>query len=333
MISRRYENDGISTLKLNNTQLIAKSEVEKKITTGIYKFENVNCIICGSKSFETLAEKDRYGLSCSTRICTECGLVYTAPRMTMESYKEFYNSEYRRLYVGVEKAKDDFFYDQKFRGDRILKYIKNNSTFNERPLDILEVGCGAGGILYAFKLAGHKEYGIDFGEEYIDYGVKKYGLNLKVGSLLEIDVEYKADVIIYSHVLEHVLDIKNELNLIKSHLKNDGFVYVEVPGLKYIHKTYDMNFLKYLQNAHTYHFTLNSLNRVFTNNGFTKISGDEQIRSLFKTTLIETTINFKNEYNEVLKYIKKVEKFRFFYILRFKNLRWKLKKFVLKLIG
>lgn len=121
--------------------------------------------------------------------------------------------------------------------------------------------------------------------------------------------------------------------MIKSHLKNDGFVYVEVPGLKYIHKTYDMNFLKYLQNAHTYHFTLNSLNRVFTNNGFTKISGDEQIRSLFKTTLIETTINFKNEYNEVLKYIKKVEKFRFFYILRFKNLRWKLKKFVLKLIG
>ena len=61
-----------------------------------------------------------------------------------------------------------------------------------------------------------------------------------------MDKNYKADIIIYSHVFEHILDLDKELDAIKSHLKPEGILYIEVPGIKYVHNTYEMNFLKYL---------------------------------------------------------------------------------------
>ncbi|MDD3741914.1 MAG: hypothetical protein PHH30_11825, partial [Bacteroidales bacterium] len=126
MISGRYKNDGKPEIKLNNTQLKAKSEIEEKINSGKYEFEEVVCPACKSSSSEILAEKDRYGLKFTARICCDCGFVYTSPRMTQKSYAEFYDSEYRRLYVGTEEPCEAFFNDQRFRGERILKYIKSN---------------------------------------------------------------------------------------------------------------------------------------------------------------------------------------------------------------
>lgn len=284
-----------------------------------------------SLSSEILAEKDRYGLKCTTKICCDCGFVYTSPRMTQDSYTDFYDSEYSRLYVGVETPGSVFFNDQKYRGERILKYINSNIDIAKKPFDVLEVGCGAGGILQSFRSAGHVVLGLDLGEEYLNYGIENFGLNLKKGGLADLDKEYKADIIIYSHVLEHILDIDKELGLIKSHLKKDGFVYIEVPGLMFVHQTYDMNFLKYLQNAHTYHFTLNSLTRMFSNNGFELISGDEQIRSLFKLTSQEKSNDFRNEYLTVKKYIERNENRRILNFLKFRSLRWNIKKLVLSL--
>ena len=123
MISNRYKNDGKPEIKLNNTQLKAKSEIEKKVNSGKYKFEEVVCPACQSSLSEILAEKDRYGLKYTARICCDCGFVYTSPRMTQESYAEFYDSEYRRLYVGTEEPCEAFFNDQRFRGKRIHTYI------------------------------------------------------------------------------------------------------------------------------------------------------------------------------------------------------------------
>lgn len=332
MLAKRYTNDGKTELKLNSVQAAAKNEVEAKIKSGKYSFEDVNCAICGSEHSEILAEKDRYGLKCITKICKNCGFVYSSPRMTENSYAEFYDSEYRRLYVGTETPGEVFFKDQQFRGERIYKYLQSKGVIQNQKLKILEIGCGAGGILECFKSHGHEVLGMDLGEEYLTFGFEKYGLNLKKGGLKDVDSEYKADIIIYSHVLEHVLDLPSELSLIKQTLSKNGVVYIEVPGLKFIHSTYDMNFLKYLQNAHTFHFTKNSLVRLFSSNGFSNIDADEQIRSVFNVA--PESNNFpqnNNEFNDIIFYLTKNEKFRHFNFLKFKKFKWFIKSTIIKL--
>ncbi len=85
---------------------------------GIYSFEDVPCCVCGGRDFEPLSEKDRYGLYMPVVICRDCGLIQTNPRMTQESYNQFYELEYRKLYVGkgAQADIDDFFKSEHKRG-------------------------------------------------------------------------------------------------------------------------------------------------------------------------------------------------------------------------
>jgi hypothetical protein len=50
-----------------------------------------------------------------------------------------------------------------------------------------------------------------------------------------------------------------------------------------------MDLLRYLQNAHTYHFTLDTLRRLAASEGLELIAGDETIRATFRASLGATT--------------------------------------------
>jgi len=48
---------------------------------------------------------------------------------------------------------------------------------------IVEIGCGAGGILQYFKEKGNDVYGVDLGSEYIEFGRANYNLNIGTGTI------------------------------------------------------------------------------------------------------------------------------------------------------
>ncbi len=302
---RRLVNNGIPELDLNQLQFEMKHQIEKKIKIKKYNFESITCPICNCDDKELIGEKDRYGLYFSTNLCKKCGLVYTNPRMTQSSYNEFYNLEYRKLYGGKERANDDFFHWQRKFGKRIYHFLDSNNLIKEAKLSILEVGCGAGGIIDYFREKGHHVKGIDLGEEYINYGKEKHNLDLEIGTLNELSLQKKPDLIIYSHVLEHILDIKSEIDLIKNIMKKDTILYVEVPGIKQIHNNYDSNILKYFQNAHTFHFTLESLTNLMHQTGFELIFGNQFIMSAFK--LGQEQKVYKSDYYAVNNYFRKIK--------------------------
>ena len=93
---------------------------------------------------------------------------------------------------------------------------------------MLEVGTGAGGILQYFKEKGNKVYGCDLGSEYIDFGKKRYGLNLFNGTIDSINVNWHFDIVIYSHVLEHIPNPISELNKLKSFIDKNSYIYIYI---------------------------------------------------------------------------------------------------------
>ncbi|MHA1335936.1 MAG: hypothetical protein ACTSPW_09300, partial [Promethearchaeota archaeon] len=147
MLEKRYKYDGKPIIPLNNIQLSYKKLLEEKINSKEYIFEKVKCVICNSSNFELLAEKDRYGLYVSTVICKKCGLLQTNPRMTQESYNDFYKKIYRKLYLGKEIPTDEFFKKQILHGKRIIEFIEKKTKMNISNKFIVEIGTGAGGIL------------------------------------------------------------------------------------------------------------------------------------------------------------------------------------------
>lgn len=290
-----------------------KEKVENKVDSQQYKFEKVSCCICGYNNFEVLAEKDRYGLYMSVVICKECGLIQTNPRMTQDSYNEYYDVEYRKLYGGIEKPSQDFFKSQYIHGKAIYEYLENRLDTKLTNLKVLEVGVGAGGILQYFKEKGNEVYGCDLGSEYLMFGKNVYGLNLYRGTIDDIEIGCTPDIIIYSHVLEHILNSIDELVKIKSICGPNTYIYIELPGVKNLTNSYDMDFLKYLQNAHVYHFTLATLKNIMGKAGYEFVCGDERIRSVFKLSKYSDAIHhYTNEHLNTVQFLKKMEIYKYF---------------------
>ena len=303
---KRTTSIDVESIRLNDLQKSKRNQVVRKLKDGIYQTENVDCPLCGKKPKTEIANKDRLNIPFQVKICHGCGFVFTSPRMNQNSFNDFYNNEYRPLYTGNEHADESFYEEQINQGNRIISYINESiPDFHQKEKFILEIGCGAGGILTAFKNYGHQVLGLDIGEEYIEFG-KKQGIELRNGTLESVDIEKQPDLIIYSHVMEHILDLDKEITALREKCHPNTIVYIEVPGLMNIHNAYLGDIMKYYQNAHTYHFTLESLQGIMSKNGFKLISGNQFVRSIFQVGQSEMMPEEKH-YNDVIQYLTKHE--------------------------
>ena len=287
LLGARYEFDGHPHLRLNALQLEVKAQLERKLAAGVYRTERVPCVLCGGSSFEPLAAKDRYGLQLSVVICGECALVQTNPRMDERSYAEFYNDEYRPLYGGEPEPTEDFFGAQYLAGARVHAYVTRHGMLRPprgRVPMVLEIGCGAGGILQYFRDQGCRVMGLDLGEAYVEYGRRRHGLDLRAGTLADVPADVRPDLVIYSHVVEHLPDPIGEMRRVRERLADGAGLYVEVPGLRSLWRFYRMDLLRYLQNAHTYHFSAVTLRWLLEAAGFSAVAVDERVRSVFRPT-------------------------------------------------
>jgi 2-polyprenyl-3-methyl-5-hydroxy-6-metoxy-1,4-benzoquinol methylase len=241
-------------------------------------------------------------------------LVYTNPRMTQEAYARFYDLEYRPLYHGRDHPASDLFAMNYARGRLIADYLIPALRGVGRSLNglrILDVGCGAGGAI-AYLRDSHDciVHGIDFGSEGIAFGSTHAGLSLSVGDLESAHLPWRPDVILYSHVFEHVLDLSRECRLISQTLAPGGLLYIEIPSVKNIRANYEWDFLRLLQNAHTYHFTLRTLTNVLRRHGFTLENGTEYVRSLFRFTGTANS-SYDSDYEDVRRFLARTERLRF----------------------
>lgn len=313
MLSKRLRDDGVSVLRLNSLQKEVKAAFEANIDNGTYAFDNRPCCVCEKTDFESLAEKDRYGLYCPTVICKNCGLILQNPMMQQHAYNHFYENDYRKLYLGKGAATNCFFKTQYVHGKKIYQYLSNSLNIDITDLKVLEVGTGAGGILQYFKEQGNTVFGIDLDRDYVEFGKKTYGLDLTFGALITTDLPWVPDIVIYSHVIEHLLDPVQELIQLDSVINEDTFVYIETPGVKNLSHSYGADFLKLLQNAHTYYFTLTTMQNILRKANYEFVCGDEFIHSVFKPSQIKSTekLELENDYNAARLFLRKMEWYRF----------------------
>ena len=183
----------------------------------------------------------------------------------------------------------------------------------KKRLMVFDIGCGAGGVLFAFQQVNWQVAGVDFGEEYLEYGLRQGVEHLFKGTSEEL-VRFgkKANLIILSHVLEHFFDLRSEIGAMNQLLEPDGIVYIEMPGIKSLDTPYGGDLLRLLQNAHTYYFNLNTLENVMNSCGFELIYGNEVIESIFKIAHRETHLigDMSSEYKFTVDYLKRIERRR-----------------------
>lgn len=309
ILGSRYDADGRTILALSSEQRAIVQRISEKVRSGEYRFETAPCAVCDTEEFEVLATKDRYGLYLPVVICRDCGLIQSNPRMSRDAYDEFYESEFAPLYRGSATAVDAHFRFRHGHGRRIVEYLRRNGVLNREPAEtlVVDIGCSHGGVLRAFQEAGYQVKGLDLNGDYLAYGRDKFGMNLVKGDLESVQLERAPDLVVYCQVFEHITDPVAELARVRAVSNGATRLYIEVPGVRNLFPRYHMDFLRLLQNAHVYHFTLDSLTNLLGRNGFARVVGDEEINSVFRFDESACARKVVNDYQSVVGWLRRAE--------------------------
>ena len=147
---------------------------------------------------------------------------------------------------------------------------------------MLEVGCGAAGVLSFFKDRGSDVFGLDFDDVYLDEA-RLNSIPVMKGSIENLKGTEKFDLIILSHLLEYIVDPVHLLQKLQRFLTKNGVIYIEVPSLDNVREGgYKYDLLNYWQNVHTIHFTKESLNLLCKRVGLTSLKTTSFIHSCWK---------------------------------------------------
>lgn len=288
-----FKKELITSAINNNIQFSTRNEIIESIKKKTLILKKYNCPISKNSNNIVISKHDRYGLPIEFSYNRDSGLIYSSKSFNKKSFFKFYNLYYRKLYHG--KVDDGFYFPKEIkRGKRLKKFIKKNFIKLKKNDFILEIGCGSGGILSQIN---HNNYlGIDLDNELVDYGKKK-GLNLMYADLNNIDkfINKKPKLIIFSHVLEHIVDITDFFKKLKKVANHNTLIYVEVPDplakLKNLRS-------KYINELHVAHFS------IFNENSLIKLLNKNQFSCLNLET-IDNNISALFKYNQSIKAYKK----------------------------
>jgi SAM-dependent methyltransferase len=180
--------------------------------------------------------------------CDACGLIARAPLPAPEQIPELYPADYQRrieswtpnldkpvnrlavrYFYGVDSVDQPRWVRAAFRvlSGRILRGLYEPYGRNR----LLDVGCGAGAQLALYQRLGWKTAGIDVDDGALALG-RQRGLTLHHGSVFDAPYGPEFDVVLLSHVIEHVRDPVAVLARAAEFLAPRGKMIVVTPNIR-----------------------------------------------------------------------------------------------------
>ena len=231
----------------------------------------MSCFICSKAFSETKVEKE------IVQYCEQCNFYKTKDlKKYSNSYKsEFWeNSDYSD-FTGTDftdKGVQDLVLTFESWYSYFKPYLKNKDT-------ILDIGSGTGVSCILLEKKGYSIIGVDPDPK----NAKLINTKLKIGKCIntyfeDLEIEKKVDVIWITHIIEHLQKPDLLLNKCKEWLKPNGIICTAVP---------DCENPEMLQNSltnpyHIYHFTRESLRKLFKKCGYNIVKCDS-LANLEKT--------------------------------------------------
>jgi SAM-dependent methyltransferase len=197
--------------------------------------------------------------------CQSCGFVYADTEVTQTVYDYYYAN-----FSKYQDARDPMGGENPVDVERLKKTVEYVAkTLTDKQARVLDVGCANGAMLGALKYLGYLHLnGIDPSPVSAENAKQRYDIVVYEGSLSNPPQDIgRFDLVILSHVLEHVKELKQALNHVRELQPDKGFLYVEVPDAsRYADFVYspfqDFNI------EHINHFSLYSLTRLLQTCGF-----------------------------------------------------------------
>lgn len=193
---------------------------------------------------------------------SEFDMLVTSPQPSASELPNYYETE---DYISHTDTKRNLF-------EKVYHLVRNHAIKNKVALlnslsdkgSFLDIGCGTGDVLKAAKTSGWQITGIEPNVNARDIANSKTDNRVFDISELNKLPEHSFDIISLWHVLEHLPNLEEHVQLFKKLLKPNGKLIIAVPN----HKSFDANHYKEFWAAydvprHLWHFSQNSIKLLF----------------------------------------------------------------------
>ncbi len=223
--------------------------------------------------------------------CNSCDFVFTSPWPDAKDFSRYYLSQEYISHTDASVSFTDKLYQAvrkvmlKKKFNFAVKHLTEPSS-----LRLLDYGCGTGEFLLYAKNRGVNVYGVEPNDAARNRAEKKQ-LNVQHQIPAITNEEDAFHLITLWHVLEHIPDVKDKLQLFYDSLKKDGLIIVAVPE----YKSYDA--LRYKEYwaawdvpRHVYHFEEKTIKMLFESKKFKYIKKYPLVFDAFYIALLSEKI-------------------------------------------
>lgn len=193
--------------------MIAEDKIaaEKKLDTEVV----LACNVCRSDRIQKVDPDFNF---CR---CDSCGYVFDSPRPSFAQISAFYSQTGKYdSWLNEDRARNMLW-------KRRLKRLVQSGARGR----LLDVGAGYGQFLHLAQSFFSEATGTEVSESAVALAKEKYGLDLLVGQVEELDLPPQSfDVITLFHVLEHVPDPGMLVSRCHALLKTQGILVIAVPN-------------------------------------------------------------------------------------------------------
>lgn len=210
--------------------------------TAIKKVE-VCCNNCGSSKSMLITEGVEHEYKNTTsdvfRVvkCSDCGLVYLNPRPDISELSTIYPSDYYAYHLSQKANENTDSLLYKARRHVYLSRLERalSACGGGAALRVLDIGCADGRALNWYKQvrsAKVETFGVDFDEKAVELA-RRSGHTVYAGRFEEADIPQSYfDLVVATHVIEHVADPKSFAKRAFEVLKPGGVFLVETPNIE-----------------------------------------------------------------------------------------------------
>lgn len=223
------------------------------------------CPICNNDSFSPFLEvKDHMITKEEFKIvnCDSCGFHFTNPIPTRENIGDYYKSDVYVSHSSSKKGLINRLYNSVRK--RTLKQKVNWIKSNSNGKQLLDLGCGTGHFLRAAIDSGFNGIGIEPDEDARNFAKTENNLSPLPQSELYNLEKGSIDVITMWHVLEHVYDLKKDVEVLTQLVNEKGTIFIAVPNMNsYDARKYKSFWAAYDVPRHLYHFQEKDIRNLF----------------------------------------------------------------------
>lgn len=247
---------------------------------------NTPCLICNSEQNLPLIIntkdsllKNLNRLSTQFVVCETCGFVFQHPALEEIDIEKLYATD---NYDQPNKNTSEKYINKKEEyALQTFEWIKKQLVLQNKfhKSKILDIGSNTGALLSFFKKREWDCVGIEPSTKMALITKEHYGIRTIITQLFSKDLFKPSsfDLITLVHTLEHIKNPSEILKNLRETLVSNGLLYVEVPN---IFKPKSSFYTSFFGTPHLYVFSINSLKRLLSKNGFTVIAQGDLPRGI-----------------------------------------------------